>query len=47
MIECWNVEGGMGDSGNTIEGAIGIVTTTREAYKYGVWIHDNWDRANL
>ena len=40
-IECWNVEGGMEIYGNTIQGAIDIVTTTRGMYKYGVWIHDN------
>ena len=34
-IECWNVEGRYEIYGNTIQGAIDIVTTTRGMYKYG------------
>jgi nicotinamide mononucleotide transporter len=40
-IELWNVLGGMEIYGNTIEGSIDIVNTSKNSYKFGVWLHDN------
>lgn len=40
-IEFWNVQGGMEIYGNTIQGAIDIVNTSKGMYPFGIWIHDN------
>lgn len=40
-IEFWNVLGGMEIYGNTIQGAIDFVKTSKEESNYGVWFHDN------
>jgi len=40
-IEFWNVLGGMEIYGNTIQGAVDIVNTSRAMYRFGIWIHDN------
>lgn len=40
-LEFWNVLGGMEIYGNTIQGAIDLVSVSKGNYDYGVWIHDN------
>ncbi|MGB4842850.1 MAG: nicotinamide riboside transporter PnuC [Ferruginibacter sp.] len=40
-IEFWNVLGGMEIYGNTIQGAVDFVKTSKNEYDYGVWFHDN------
>ncbi len=40
-IEFWNVQGGMDIYGNTIQGAIDIVNTSKGMYPFGIRIHDN------
>lgn len=40
-IEFWNVQGGMEIYGNTIQGAVDIVNTSRGMHPFGIWVHDN------
>lgn len=40
-IEFWNIQGGMEIYGNTIQGAIDLVNTSKGPGNYAVWIHDN------
>jgi len=40
-LEFWNVLGGMEIYGNTIQGAIDLVSVSKGNYDHGVWIHDN------
>jgi nicotinamide mononucleotide transporter len=40
-IEFWNILGGMELYGNTIQGAVDLVTVSKNDYPYGVWFHHN------
>lgn len=40
-MEFWNILGGMEIYGNTVQGAIDLVNTSKGTYAYGVSIHDN------
>lgn len=40
-IELWNILGGLEIYGNSIQGAIDLVNTSKNNFSFGVWFHDN------
>lgn len=40
-MEFWNILGGMEIYGNTIQGSIDLVNTSKNNFEFGVWVHDN------